>query len=252
MVMVRHGFKHLPIIAGIPILADIIPFHGDQCPITQGSLRVNHAIGVNLEFVAQPLAIRAGAVRGVEGEEIGVGILGRQTADAALELVGETVGAAGFGPDEDAAFALLQAAKIFGDASYKDKAMAMIKDVYSKDIASNLPTGGSNYTGSDPTNPSYFAPAFYAAFKEAGDSNPWDSVISAVYSAIGKLSSLNSNGLFAAWCSGSCSAARTAWLPANLKSLAFKNSTNSVMFLLAPSLARNSATCSGLASMPIS
>lgn len=111
--------------------------------------------------------------------------------------------------DEDAAFALLQAAKIFGDSTYKDKAMAMIKDIYAKDIASNLPTGGSNYTGSDPTNPSYFAPAFYAAFKEAGDSNPWDSVISAVYSAIGKLSGLNSNGLFSAWCSGGCSAFST-------------------------------------------
>ncbi len=68
MVMLRHGFQHLPVIAGIAILADVIPFHGDQCAVTQGFLRVDHAIGVNFEFVAQPLAIRAGAMRGVEGE----------------------------------------------------------------------------------------------------------------------------------------------------------------------------------------
>jgi hypothetical protein len=85
----------------------------------------------------------------------------------------------------------------------------MIKDIYTHDIASNLPTGGSNYSGGDPTNPSYFAPAFYAAFKEAGDSNPWDSVISAVYGSIDKLMSTNSNGLFSAWCSNGCSQSST-------------------------------------------
>jgi endo-1,4-beta-D-glucanase Y len=120
-----------------------------------------------------------------------------------------TSGGSATDADEDAAFALLQADKIFGGGTYKADAMKMIADIYSKDIASNLPTGGSNYAGGDPTNPSYFAPAYYAAFKAAGDTNPWDSVITAVYSAIGSLSSLNSNGLFAAWCSGGCKAFST-------------------------------------------
>ncbi len=114
--------------------------------------------------------------------------------------------------DEDAAFALLQAAKIFGNSSYKDAAMSIISQIWSQDIdsASKLPKGGSNYGSGDPTNPSYFAPAYYAAFKAAGDSNDWDSVIAAVYSSISKLmTNTNSNGLFAAWCSNGCSQSST-------------------------------------------
>jgi endo-1,4-beta-D-glucanase Y len=115
--------------------------------------------------------------------------------------------------DEDAAFALLQAAKIFNNTSYKDTAMSIISQIWSKDIdsASKLPKGGSNYgaTSSDPTNPSYFAPAYYQAFKDAGDSNDWPGVITAVYGSISKLMSTNSNGLFSAWCSGNCTASST-------------------------------------------
>jgi endo-1,4-beta-D-glucanase Y len=113
--------------------------------------------------------------------------------------------------DEDAAFALLQADKIFGGGTYKSDALKMIADIYSKDIdsSSNLPKGGSNYGSGDPTNPSYFAPAYYAAFKAAGDSNPWDSVITAVYTSISSLMSTNSNGLFSAWCSNGCSQSST-------------------------------------------
>jgi endo-1,4-beta-D-glucanase Y len=115
--------------------------------------------------------------------------------------------------DEDAAFALLQAAKIFGDASYKTKALAMISEIWSSDIdsATKLPKGGSNYasptgtSGTGITNASYFAPAYYTAFKAAGDSNDWDSVNSAVYSAIGKIA--GSTGLIPAWCGNSCTAA---------------------------------------------
>jgi endo-1,4-beta-D-glucanase Y len=112
--------------------------------------------------------------------------------------------------DEDAAFALLQAAKIFGKSSYKDAALSIISQIWSKDIdsSSKLPKGGSNYVSGDSTNPSYFAPAYYQAFKDAGDSNDWGSVISAVYTSINSmLSGVNKNGLFAAWCNGTCTAA---------------------------------------------
>jgi endo-1,4-beta-D-glucanase Y len=113
--------------------------------------------------------------------------------------------------DEDAAYALLQADKVFGGGSYKSDAMALIGQVWAKDIdkASKLPTGGSNYadTSSKVTNPSYFAPSHYAAFKKAGDSNDWDGVIAAVYKAINtSLAGTNANGLYAAWCSNNCSA----------------------------------------------
>ena len=116
--------------------------------------------------------------------------------------------------DEDAAFALLQADKAWG-GTYKSDAMKMIGDIWSKDIDSGasgtkLPKGGSNYgaptgtSGTGITNPSYFAPAYYTAFKAAGDSNDWASVNSAVYTALGKLA--GSNGLVPAWCGSSCTA----------------------------------------------
>ena len=114
--------------------------------------------------------------------------------------------------DEDAAFALLQAGKAWG-GSYKSKAMTMISDIWSKDIDSGtmLPKGGSNYgaptgtSGTGITNASYFAPAYYKAFKAAGDSNNWDGVVTALYKAIGTIA--GSNGLIPAWCGSSCTAA---------------------------------------------
>jgi Glycosyl hydrolases family 8 len=100
---------------------------------------------------------------------------------------------------------------VFGGGSYKADAMAMIGQIWAKDIdkTSKLPTGGSNYsdTSSKVTNPSYFAPSHYAAFKAAGDSNDWDGVIAAVYKSINtSLAGTSSNGLYAAWCSNNCSA----------------------------------------------
>ena len=114
--------------------------------------------------------------------------------------------------DEDAAFALLMADKAWG-GSYKSKAMTMISDIWSKDIDSGtmLPKGGSNYaaptgtSGTGITNASYFAPAYYKAFKAAGDSNNWDGVVTALYKAIGTIA--GSNGLIPAWCGNSCTVA---------------------------------------------
>jgi len=89
----------------------------------------------------------------------------------------------------------------------------MISDIWSKDIDSGtkLPKGGSNYaaptgtSGTGITNASYFAPAYYTAFKAAGDSNDWGGVNTAVYKAIGTIA--GSNGLIPAWCGNSCTAA---------------------------------------------
>jgi len=113
--------------------------------------------------------------------------------------------------DEDAAYALLQADKVFGGGTYKADALKMIGDIWTSDIdggGTKLPKGGSNYgspTGAI-TNASYFAPSFYKAFKAAGDTHDWDGVVTAVYGAInGPLA--GSNGLFPAWCGSSCTAA---------------------------------------------
>ncbi len=113
--------------------------------------------------------------------------------------------------DEDVAFALLMADKAWG-GSYKSKAMTMIGDIWTSDIDSGtkLPKGGSNYgaptgtSGTGITNPSYFAPAFYKAFKAAGDTHDWDAVVTAVYKSIASVT--GSNGLPAAWCGNSCTA----------------------------------------------
>src|SRR5690349_10512805 len=113
--------------------------------------------------------------------------------------------------DEDAAFALLQAAKKFNQSSYKTDAMTLIGNIWDSEIdkTSHLPTGGSNYgnsTSSRVTNPSYFAPGMYRAFMAAGDTHDWGSVITAVYGVLnGSLG--GTNGLLPAWCSGNCTAA---------------------------------------------
>ena len=142
---------------------------------------------------------------------------GGGTGTACVPSVGSATGA-----DEDVAFALLQADKVFGGGgAYKASAMPMIADIWTNDIDSTgasptlLPKGGSKYASPNGavTSPTYFAPAYYAAFKAAGDStHNWDGVIGAVYTALNTssptgLAGTNSNGLFPAWCSASCSSA---------------------------------------------
>ena len=108
--------------------------------------------------------------------------------------------------DEDAAFALIQAAKVFGTASYMTDAATIIGQIWAKDIdpTSNLPTGGSNYgsTSSKVTNPSYFAPAYYRAFAAVDSGHAWGTVADKSIAAINALSS--SSGLVPAWCTNNC------------------------------------------------
>lgn len=100
--------------------------------------------------------------------------------------------------DEDAAFALLQAGKLWG-GSYAADGTALVKDIYaSADInkTTKLPAGGSQF--GDKYNPSYFAPAYYRAFATVDSGNDWPGVINAVYDAIANIS--GTNGLVPAWC----------------------------------------------------
>jgi endo-1,4-beta-D-glucanase Y len=120
--------------------------------------------------------------------------------------------------DEDMTFALFEAGKRGwtppgGGASYASLALTLMGEVWNSDIdATNLlPRGGSNYAAvnQDPTNPSYFAPAYYrsvfAANDPAGTSHAWATVANKSISVIAALS--GSNGLVPAWCSGTCTAA---------------------------------------------
>ncbi len=111
--------------------------------------------------------------------------------------------------DEDIAFALLQAGKLWG-GTYAADAATVIGDIWAHDIdkSSMLPTGGSNYatTSSSPTNPSYFAPAFYKAFAAVDSGHGWNTVATNVYTALSSIAGKASKaGLVPAWCGSNCS-----------------------------------------------
>ncbi len=105
--------------------------------------------------------------------------------------------------DEDMAFALLKADKQWGSTgtyNYKALAAAMIGQIWSSDIdvTALLPKGGNNYDTPSPTNPSYFAPAYYREFAKVDTGHTWATVIANVYAAIGRVG--NVSGLLPAWC----------------------------------------------------
>jgi len=113
--------------------------------------------------------------------------------------------------DEDAAFAMLLASKQWSGGSYASEAAKLIDDVRKNDMEGNTITGGSNYGASDPTNPSYFAPAWYRAFAavDTANASTWNGLASKSYQMIGALTSKFPNGLLSAWCNSSCSDAAT-------------------------------------------
>ncbi len=109
--------------------------------------------------------------------------------------------------DEDAAFALLMASKQWTGGSYASDATNVMHAVLSKDMSgSNYIKGGSNYSASDVTNPSYFAPAWYRAFARADSANAgtWNGLAAASYTLLSNISGTSSNGLYAAWCGSNC------------------------------------------------
>jgi endo-1,4-beta-D-glucanase Y len=120
------------------------------------------------------------------------------------------------GADQDAAYALLMADRLWG-GTYKADAVAMLKDIWDKDMdgaGSKLPKAGSGFqapTGTKPgqiTRPSTFAPSFYRLFASTDPdaSHDWTGVIAAVYAVIkGPLA--GSNGLVPGWCGSSCTVA---------------------------------------------
>jgi endo-1,4-beta-D-glucanase Y len=109
--------------------------------------------------------------------------------------------------DQDAAFALLMAAKQWG-GSYQAAAASMIANIWTYDIEPGTfyPKGGSTFTGSGSalTNPSYFSPAYYRIFASVDSGHPWSSVVSAVYTALANIQSKVTGGLVPAWCTSQC------------------------------------------------
>jgi endo-1,4-beta-D-glucanase Y len=109
--------------------------------------------------------------------------------------------------DEDAAFAMLMASKQWSGGTYAADATTLIHGVLAADMSGSYIKAGSNYSNSQITNPSYFAPAFYKAFAAADATNAtaWNNLVTGSYTLLGAIST-SSNGLVPAWCTGgSCS-----------------------------------------------
>jgi endo-1,4-beta-D-glucanase Y len=113
--------------------------------------------------------------------------------------------------DEDVAFANIVASKRFTGGSYAANAVSVINDIWANDFdpSTHLPTEGSNLHTSEPTNPSYFAPAYYPIFAatsgvSAAAAAGFPAAQTAVYTALNKISA---TGLPPAWCTGTCSSA---------------------------------------------
>ena len=119
--------------------------------------------------------------------------------------------------DEDAAYALLMADKVWPGGSYGSQAKTMINDVWTSDIdggGTKLPKGGSNYgsPSGNITNASYFAPSMYRAFAAVDSAHDWNGVATAALSAVNGAIA-GSNGLIPAWCSSSCTTPGTNGAP---------------------------------------
>lgn len=113
--------------------------------------------------------------------------------------------------DEDAAFAMLEASKKWPTGGYGALALNLMHAVLAHDMSGSFIKGGSNYSMSDPTNPSYFAPAWYREFAKADTANAsaWNGLASGTYTLLNNISPTSSNGLYAAWCGSNCTTIAT-------------------------------------------
>src|SRR4029077_6468135 len=94
------------------------------------------------------------------------------------------------------------ASKVFTGGTYATDASNVMSDIWTNDFdhTSNLPTYGSNAghsTSSSPTNPSYFAPAYYPIFGSS-----FSGATAAVYTALNNMAGKGT--LPPAWCTSNC------------------------------------------------
>jgi endo-1,4-beta-D-glucanase Y len=117
--------------------------------------------------------------------------------------------------DEDSAFALMEAYKQWGTASYMTDALNVMHAVLQLDTSTSAPYvwGGNNWKSGNMNTPnaSYFAPAWYRAFAKFDTSNAsaWNTLADNVYTEISAASSISSQGLISAWCNSGCTASAT-------------------------------------------
>jgi endo-1,4-beta-D-glucanase Y len=100
--------------------------------------------------------------------------------------------------DEDMAYALVQADKIW-PGSYSQSAHTLINAIAAHEIsANNLPTPGDGWGTTQTVNPSYLAPHYYHTFSTYTGDGKWDAVLSATNSFLEKAAN-QTTGLVPDW-----------------------------------------------------
>jgi endo-1,4-beta-D-glucanase Y len=110
--------------------------------------------------------------------------------------------------DEDMAFALVMAERQWG--GYQAAATAMINAIMQYEVdGSNVLKPGNNFGGSNETNPSYFAPAYYRVFAQVTGNTRWMQVIDTSYTVLEACAN-DQTGLVPDWCNASGQALRNS------------------------------------------
>ncbi len=129
--------------------------------------------------------------------------------DASGNIVGTGGKDAATDADEDIAVSLVFAHKKWGSAgavNYESEAKTYINNIYNHTVEQGtyVLKPGDTWGGSNCTNPSYFAPAWYRIFADFTGNSSWINVADKCYEIIRNTKNYNNNtGLVPDWCTAS-------------------------------------------------
>jgi len=107
--------------------------------------------------------------------------------------------------DQDAALALILAARVWNDGKYKDDARAILRDLWK---LGTVDAAGHRYLLAGDSlckrevcriNPSYYAPYAYRIFSTVDDSGDWNALVGTSYQLLSVVSGFAKTGLPADW-----------------------------------------------------
>ena len=113
--------------------------------------------------------------------------------------------------DEDMAFALVMADAQWPTGGYGGAAKTLIGHLLDHEVESgtSILKPGDRFGGSDQTNPSYFAPAYYRVFASYTGESRWMGVVDASYTLLNKCANPKT-GLVPDWCNADGVAQRSS------------------------------------------
>jgi endo-1,4-beta-D-glucanase Y len=122
-----------------------------------------------------------------------------------IDANGGTVGqGAATDADEDMGFALIMADKQWG--GYASDTNALLSAILSREVDSSNNLRPDDSGGTQDTNPSYFAPAYYKIFQTYTGQSRWSQVVDATYTVLNRCAHATT-GLVPDWCNPSTGAA---------------------------------------------